>query len=272
MRRRAVFILLVVGALVVLTAALVTADEHAALVSVGHGIPGTDIGEADDALPVDVIVDEECVVHDLEFGQFAGPLELAEGTYSVEVALSDGDPALCDGTVVIGPVDVILAAGDNVTVFAHLTADGEPGPLDVLELGITATVFDNDVSDIVAGHTRLTVRHTAAAPAVDIFLNRGWIRGRSITETVGLENTEQAGPVDLRPGAYAVSIFESPAEEGVDPFFQLPETEEDRPLVTNPHRSEIVYAVGSDLTDTFALMIQYIDLQMTPPPHPVPPG
>jgi hypothetical protein len=263
MRRRALVILLVVGALVVLTAALASADEHVAMVSVGHGIPGTDIGQAEDALPVDVIVDGECSeVQALEFGNFAGPLELEEGMYSVAVALSDGDPDLCEGGVVIGPLDLEVAAGDNATVFAHLTADGE----------VTATVFDNDVSDIVAGHTRLTVRHTAAAPAVDIFLNRGWIRGRSIAEVEGLENPDEAGPLDLRPGAYAVSIFESPAEEGDDPLLQIPATEEDMPFVTHPHRSQIVYAVGSSGSETFAVMVQTIDLQMTPPPHPVPPG
>jgi hypothetical protein len=261
MKRRAFIVLIVAAVLIVLTAALASADEHAAMVTVGHGIPGTDVGMDDDALPVDVIVDDACVVHDLVFGEFAGPLELDEGTYSVAVALSDEDADTCEGDVVIGPVDLTFAAGDNATVFAHLTADGD----------ITATVFDNDVSSVVAGHTRVTVRHTAWAPAVDILVNRGWIRGRSIAEIEGLENPEEAGPVDLRPGAYAVSIFDAEAEEGDDPIFQIPETEEDMPFVTHPHRSQIVYAVGSLENETFTLMVQTIDLGFTPPPHPAPP-
>jgi hypothetical protein len=269
MQRKLLIVLLVVAALTILTAALASADAHLALVSVGHGIPGTDLGQPLE-LPVDVIVDGACLLQDFEFGYFAGPVELDPGTYSVAVALSDEDPDTCNGTVVIGPVDLTFEAGNNVTIFAHLTADGQPGPagVDVLELGITASVFDNDVSDVVAGHTRLTVRHTAWAPAVDILLNRGWIRGRLIGEFEGLENPDQIGPEDLRPGAYAVSIFPAGGDE---PVFQVPATEDDRPLVTHPHRSQIVYAVGSLENETFTLMIQLFDLGKTPPPRPAPP-
>lgn len=257
MQRKLLIVLFVVAALATLTAALASADAHLAMVSVGHGIPGTDLGQPLE-LPVDVIVDGGCLLQDFEFGHFAGPLELPAGTYSVAVALSDEDPDTCNGTVVIGPVDLTFEAGDNVTIFAHLTADG----------GITASVFDNDVSDVVAGHTRLTVRHTAEAPPVDILLNRGWIRGRLIGEFEDLANPDQIGPVDLRPGAYAVSIFPAGGDE---PVFQVPATEDDRPLVTHPHRSQIVYAVGSLENETFTLMIQLIDLGKTPPPRPAPP-
>jgi hypothetical protein len=185
-------------------------------------------------------------LQDFEFGAFAGPLELAPGTYTVAVALSDGDPLTCDGDVVIGPVDLTFEGGDNATIFAHLTAGG----------GITASVFDNDVSNVVAGQTRLTVRHTAWAPAVDIALNRGWMRGRLIGEIEGLENPNQAGPVDLRPGSYAVSIF--PAG-GDDPVFRV------QPFVTRPGVSQIVYAVGSLANETFTLLVQSFDLGFTPP-------
>lgn len=270
MKRTLLIVLVTAAALILLTAALASADEHAALVSVGHGIPGTDLG-LDEALPVDVIVDDDCAVQDLAFGEFAGPLELeASTTYSVAVALSDGDDETCDGDVVLGPVSLTFEAGDNATVFAHLTADGQPGPadVDVLGLGITASVFDNDVSSVVAGHTRLTVRHTAWAPAVDVFLNRGWIRGRAIAEIEGLEHPDEAGPVDLRPGAYAVSIFETGAEEDAEPIFQVPATQGDGPFVTHPHRSQIVYAVGSLENETFTLVVQSIDLGHMPPPRP----
>ena len=54
--------------------------------------------------------------------------------------------------------NVKVPAGANITVVAHLDADGDP----------KLTPFVNDVSKIPAGDARLVVRHTAAAPAVDV--------------------------------------------------------------------------------------------------------
>ena len=229
----------------VMTAGLASAEPDVALVSVGHGIPGDDLG-LDPALPVDIIVDDACLLQDFKFGDFAGPLELPPGTYSVAVALSDGDAILCGGAVVIGPVDLDFAGGDNVTIFAHLTDGG----------GITASVFDNDASAIIAGKTRLTVRHTANAPAVDIALNRGWMRGPLVGVIEDLTNPNQAGPLDLRPGSYAVTIF--PADT-LDPVFQV------QPFVTKPGVSQLVYAVGSLTNETFTLLVQNLELDFSQP-------
>jgi hypothetical protein len=238
---------LVAVALMLVAAAPAFANSNVALVSVGHGIPGGDVSpDLDASLPVDVIVDGGCLLQDFRFGDFAGPLELPPGTYEVSVAISDGDPLLCEGDVVIGPASLPFEAGDNATIFAHLTASGD----------LTASVFDNDVSNVIAGKTRLTVRHTAWAPAVDIALNRGWMRGRLIGKIEGLENPDEAGPLDLRPGSYAVTIF--PAGT-FDPVFQV------QPFVTNPGVSQIVYAVGSLTNETFTLLVQSFDLGFTPP-------
>lgn len=236
---------LAVAVAFVMTAGVAYSQSDVALVSVGHGIPGADLN-LDPALPVDIIVDGACLLQDFKFGDFAGPLELPPGTYSVAVALSDGDPVLCGGAVVIGPVDLTFEGGDNATIFAHLTEGG----------GITASVFDNDDSAIVAGKTRLTVRHTANAPAVDIALNRGWMRGPLVGVIEGLENPNQAGPLDLRPGSYAVTIF---AAGTLDPVFQL------QPFVTKPRVSQLVYAVGSLTNGTFTLLVQNLELEFTPP-------
>ena len=48
--------------------------------------------------------------------------------------------------------------GANATVVAHLDADGNP----------TLTLFVNDTSAPLPARRSLTVRHTAAAPAVDV--------------------------------------------------------------------------------------------------------
>jgi hypothetical protein len=135
------------GALVALAG---IAPAHAATdvaqLSVLHGVPD---------LTVDVYVNNELTLDDFEPGDLAGPLELPPGTYTVAITASDAADASAPA---IGPVDLPLEAGMNYTAAAHLDAAGEP----------TATLFTNDISTVGAGDGRLTVRHVAAAPAVDI--------------------------------------------------------------------------------------------------------
>ena len=135
------------GALVVLGAvAPANAAEAPAQLSVLHGVPG---------LTVDVYVNDELTLDDFKPGDLAGPLELPAGTYTVAITASDADDASAPA---IGPVDLPLESGKNYTAVAHLTEAGEP----------TATLFTNDISQTAPGEGRLTVRHVAAAPAVDV--------------------------------------------------------------------------------------------------------
>lgn len=120
-----------------------TADN--ATLYVFHGIPDT---------PVDVWVNGEVAVPDFQPGTFAGPLELPAGDY--EVVLTAPDAAITE--VALGPVTLPLEAGMNYTAAAYLDASGAG----------TAKLFTNDVAATNAGEGRLTVRHTAAAPEVDI--------------------------------------------------------------------------------------------------------
>lgn len=53
---------------------------------------------------------------------------------------------------------VEVPAGINATVTANLDADGAPA----------LNVFVNDTAAVAAGEARITVRHLAAAPAVDV--------------------------------------------------------------------------------------------------------
>ncbi|MBX9243488.1 DUF4397 domain-containing protein [Actinotalea ferrariae] len=117
-----------------------------AQLSVLHGVPD---------LVVDVYVNGELTLDDFEPGDLAGPLDLPAGTYSVAITAADAADASAPA---IGPVDLPLMAGMNYTAVAHLDAAGAP----------TATLFTNDISQTAAGQGRLTVRHTAAAPAVDV--------------------------------------------------------------------------------------------------------
>ncbi|WP_298454969.1 DUF4397 domain-containing protein [uncultured Cellulomonas sp.] len=133
-------------ALALTTAVPATADNHEAMLSVLHGVPD---------LTVDVYVNGERTLDDFAPGDLAGPLELAPGTYSVAITAADAADASAPA---IGPVDLTLVGGENYTAVAHLDAAGAP----------TATLFTNDTSTTAAGQGRLTVRHTAAAPAVDV--------------------------------------------------------------------------------------------------------
>ena len=138
------------GALAV-TAALAFAGpaqaaEGDAQLSVLHGVPG---------LTVDVWVNGERTLDDFAPSTLAGPLALPAGSYDIAITAADAADA---SAPVIGPVTVDLAAKGNYTAVANLGADGKP----------TANLFTNDISQIAAGKGKLTVRHTAAAPAVDV--------------------------------------------------------------------------------------------------------
>ncbi|MET4591599.1 DUF4397 domain-containing protein [Arthrobacter sp. 754] len=122
------------------------AAEGDAQLSVLHGVPG---------LTVDVWVNGDRALDDFTPGTLAGPLALPAGAYELAITASDAANA---SAPVIGPVTVTLAANGNYTAVANLDAAGKP----------TANFFTNDVSQIAAGKGKLTVRHTAAAPAVDV--------------------------------------------------------------------------------------------------------
>ena len=117
-----------------------------ATVSVLHGVPGA---------TVDVYANGESLLTDFRPGTLTDPVSLPAGEYDLKVTAAG---AGASGAAVIEANDVTVPAGANITVVAHLGADGTP----------TLTPFVNDTSQLAAGQGRLTVRHTAAAPAVDV--------------------------------------------------------------------------------------------------------
>lgn len=114
--------------------------------SVLHAIPG---------VTVDVYVNGALTLDDFTPGTLAGPLDLPAGSYEVAITASDAADA---SAPILGPATVPLEAGKSYTAVAHLNAAGEPA----------LTPFGNDISATAAGQGRLTVRHVAAAPAVDV--------------------------------------------------------------------------------------------------------
>ena len=170
-----------------------------------HGIPDT---------PVDVLVDGEAVFTDFNFSDTQDLSSLAGATLvNLQVVLAGTD------TVAIDAGDVDLPASGNYSIIAHLDASGTP----------TLAVFPNDTSSIDAGNGRLQVRHTAAAPAVDV-------KADGAVAFSNLSNPNEA-KADLPAATYSVEVVPTGADE---------------PVVIGPADiavadgdSLIVYAVGS---------------------------
>jgi hypothetical protein len=209
-------------ALAVVAASPASAADEAQL-SVLHGVPD---------LTVDVYVNGDLTLDDFEPGKLAGPLPLAAGTYTVAITAADAED---DSDPAIGPVDLELEASTNYTAVAHLNAEGEP----------TATLFTNDTSQTKAGEGRITVRHVAAAPGVDI------LAGEDAVIT-NLENPNEQ-VLDLPAGTVPASVV---ATGTTEPALLGP-ADVDVAEGTNT----IVYAWGDATADpaTLALATQVIE-------------
>ncbi|MCR2801189.1 DUF4397 domain-containing protein [Microbacterium sp. zg-Y818] len=194
-------------------------SETTADLSVLHGIPDT---------PVDVYVNGELTLDDFQPGDLAGPLDLPAGDYEVALTATD---AADDSAPVVGPITLTLEANKSYTAVAHLTEAGEP----------SATLFTNDTAATAPGDGRLTVRHVAAAPAVDILAN-----GAAVV--TGLTNPEEA-TLNLPAGVVSAAV----ALEGTtDPVIGPADVDVQEGVLT------IAYAWGSAEDGNLALAVQTV--------------
>jgi FtsP/CotA-like multicopper oxidase with cupredoxin domain len=111
-----------------------------------HAVPGT---------VVDVFVNGEpfAPLQDFQPGSVAGPVDLPAGDYDIAIAADGG--AIGDAVI---EASVTLAANTSYTAVAHPEEGG----------ALTLSAFVNDISEIPAGQGKITVRHTADAPGVDV--------------------------------------------------------------------------------------------------------
>jgi hypothetical protein len=126
-----------------------TANAADASLNVVHGVPGLD---------VNVCVNGAVAIPDFNPGEVVTGVALAAGAYDFKIVGVNDD---CDAPAVLEATGVALEAGKNYTAIAYLAEDGTP----------TLGLFKNNVKPLDKGVSRLTVRHTAAAPEVDVWAN-----------------------------------------------------------------------------------------------------
>ena len=187
-----------------------------------HGIPGA---------TVDVYVDGAPVISGFEPGATQDLTAFAGVTLAnVEVKLAGTED------VVIGPVaELAVPASGNWTIIAHLDAEGNPA----------ITPFENNTAMTADGQGRLTVRHAAAAPAVDLVVGDA----RPIEGAANGASAE----LDLPAGEIAGAQL---APAGGDPIVDVPTVN------LKAGTNLIVYAVGSLADDTFTFLTQEIEVGM----------
>jgi hypothetical protein len=221
--RAAVLATLAAGALGAAGAVAATTPAVAAetsKVSVVHGIPGA---------TVDVYVNGERTLDDFAPGTVAGPLDLPAGSYDLKVVAGDAPDGNADA--IVEADDVAVPGGANISVVAHLNAQGQPA----------LTPFVNDVSRVGAGKARLIVRHTAAAPAVDV-------RANGQVAFPGLTNPKEA-KADLPAGTIRADVVLA----GTSTVALGPAN-----LNLREGTATIVYATGSAEQKTLTIVAQTI--------------
>jgi hypothetical protein len=198
-----------------------SAAQAEATVSVLHAVPD---------LTVDVYANGEELIPDFAPGTLTDPLTLPAGTYDLQVFADGDNPDNAEPAIEANGVEV--PAGANATVVAHLDADGNP----------VLTPFVNDVSATEAGQARLVVRHTAAAPAVDV-------RADGEVLFPGLANPDEASG-DVPAGTYSADVTLAGENQAVlgPADLQLAEG-----------TATIVYAWGSAEAGNLDLAVQTID-------------
>lgn len=210
------------------------AQSADASVVIIHGVPDT---------PVDVYVNGDLTLDDFAPSTITDPVALPAGTYDIDVRAADADPA--DAPLFGGSATV--SGGMDYSLVAHLDAGGAP----------TLSAFVNDAGPTPAGQGCVIVRHTAAAPAVDVYAGDARV-------IEGLANPDSAGPLVVPVGTIPASV--TPA--GGDAVVIGPA---DVPVVEGT--CTIVYAIGSLDAQNLGVVVQSLPVGTVPtPPEPTPPA
>jgi hypothetical protein len=197
------------------------ADAGLASITLVHGVP---------ELLVDVYVNGGAPIEDVSFTTVATvPGEKGKNTVAIRAANAPANSA---------PLltrSFYLRRNQSKTVVAHLSSSGSP----------KLTAYSNDQSPLTAGAARLTVRHTAEAPAVDVVVNNTSIVVADLT------NPDQA-KADVPADTYLVDVRAAGTATAVL---------DDAPVTLDPGTNTIVYAIGSLSGGSFTVAVQVLPVR-----------
>lgn len=182
-----------------------------------HGIPN---------LPVDVWINNAKIADNVEFTAVA-PLQVRSGWVKVEFRNADSTQTLLK-------TGLLAAPKQSYSVVAHLRANGTP----------RTSIYWNNTLAAGSGNGRVTVRHDAAAPAVDIFANNAKIMRN-------LANPFERSRV-VPGGTYTVKVAAAADNNVVAWSGELP---------IAAGKLTIVYAVGDLAKGSFTPLVQVLDLK-----------
>jgi len=138
--------------LTVILALGLVSSANAAELYIAHGINGADLGLTP-SLPVDIEIDGGCRLTNVPFKTVSNVFVLPTRSYEIQVRLANGS---CTGAIA-GTTRVDLSVNEVSTLVAHLSSEGV----------VKFTKFINNLQATTGDKSRFTIRHAAAAPALD---------------------------------------------------------------------------------------------------------
>lgn len=157
-----------------------------------HAIPGRDISHnSNPGLPIDVLVNGECLIRGLTFGNTSGPFSLAAATYNVQISPANSLAPCTNSALIDSPVS--LTAGENVSAVAAFSG-GQPALLQ----------FTDNLSAVTPGDARFVFVNSADAPALQATLTQLYVKNpKTFTVTV---NPDAQTAVSIPYGTYQVRV------------------------------------------------------------------
>ena len=227
-------IALIATTLIALAIGPVYAQADEGMVTFIHAVDG------EDGFPADIYVNGELIFSSLRFLEGTQAVPYPAGDYEVDIFPAGDDPAASE-SILSAAMEV--TGGANLSVVASVTEAGVP----------TITVYVNDTSPIPVGMVRLTLRHGAAAPSVDVMVD-------GAVAVADFTNGDDVTAV-LASGGYSVSLVPT---GGGEELFQAD-------LDLSEGTGYVVYGVGSVDGGSFDAAVQVLG-QFFQTPEGVPSG